>query len=188
MACVSFDALFKLVLFHEHSHARGPAKVIMNDGEKVPVNRLLGELGSPIDEAKADLGGLYRAFKLIDDEALPKESEKEFCTTYLARLIGDVRHGLKEAHAKGRAAIYNYLKEREAVYYDENSGRFGANFNVFRGAAMELLSELVNLQAEGNYVKAKKFMDSYGHLAVEVEKILPNLNDIPIDINPTYRQ
>ena len=62
---VSFDAYFDEVLHHELSHGLGPGTITV-DGRKTEVRLELKELYSTLEEAKADVMGVYNILALIE--------------------------------------------------------------------------------------------------------------------------
>ena len=67
---VSFDAYFEEVLHHELGHGLGPGKIVV-DGRPTEVRLELKDLYSTIEEAKADVMGVYDILALIDKGVMP---------------------------------------------------------------------------------------------------------------------
>jgi hypothetical protein len=181
---LNFEAYFRFVLFHELSHGLGPSFINKN-GKDIPVNEPLKDLYNSIEEAKADIAGLYSAFYFFDNGVLPKDSEIEFYIAYLVGIFRSLRFGLKEAHAKGSCISYNYLKERGAIFCDE-FGEFEVIPGKMRDSVTELLKEFLVLQLEGDYQLAKNFMDKYLIIDKELKNAIDTTSDLPIDINPIF--
>src|SRR5262249_1457825 len=80
---VSFDAFFTHILMHELMHGLGPTSATVG-GKKVTIRAALQETGSAIEEAKADISGLWALQFLIDKGVLPKSMEKSMYVTFLA--------------------------------------------------------------------------------------------------------
>ena len=83
---VAFDPFFTHILMHELMHGLGPHNLTV-DGKETPVRMQLKDVYSAIEEAKADITGLYAMQYLIDKGELPKSLEKSMYTTYLASMF-----------------------------------------------------------------------------------------------------
>ncbi len=181
---LNFDTYFKFVLFHELSHGLGPSFINKN-GKDIPVNESLKDLYNSIEEAKADIAGLYSMFYFVDNGVLPKDSEMEFYVAYLAGIFRALRFGLKEAHAKGSCISYNYLKEKGAISF-KKSGEFEIVLGKMRNSVTELLKDFLTLQLEGDYQLAKSFIDKYLIIGRELKSTIDATSDLPVDINPIF--
>ena len=80
---VSFDAFFNHTLMHEISHGLGPG-FIKVDGKDTEVKKELKETYSTIEEAKADILGMFNNKFMIDKGEYPAEFENEMWATFLA--------------------------------------------------------------------------------------------------------
>jgi Mn-dependent DtxR family transcriptional regulator len=49
-----------------------------------------------------------------------------------------------------------------------------------------LTREIMTLQAEGDYAKAKNLLDRLGIVRPEVQKVLDRLAGVPVDIEPRF--
>jgi len=90
---LAFDAFFTHILTHELMHGLGPHNITV-DGKATTVRLRLKELYSPIEEAKADITGLWALQYLIDKGAVDKQMERTLYTTYLASAFRSVRSAL----------------------------------------------------------------------------------------------
>ncbi|MBL7994985.1 peptidase [bacterium] len=171
------------VTMHEVSHTLGRSYVYGND--KLDVRKALKDLYSAIEEAKADVLGIYNMdyFKrqgLYDDEAM-----KRHYVTYLVGLFRSIRFGAEEAHGKANIAQMIFLKEQGAVARDAN-GYWTINFDKFQSGVAALGKVLLEIEAEGNYDGAKNFLETYGKLTDDIKADLAKLTEIPRDLNTTY--
>ncbi len=90
-------------LFHELSHGLGAAEIIEGD-KKVSVSIKLAELFSHIEEARADITGLYCADYFTSVGIYEEAKMRRFYVNYLCmNILRGIRMGLKEAHAMGQA-------------------------------------------------------------------------------------
>ena len=182
---VTFEAYFDEVLHHELSHGLGPGSITVN-GRKTEARLELKELYATLEEAKADVMGVYNILALIDRKEMPAELRKSLEPTYVAGLFRSARFGVDEAHGQGVVAQFNYLLSKGALEVDQE-GRFRAVSAKFPGALRELLSEMLMLQARGDYEGTKKFLDTYGKPSESLRNAIAKLSDVPVDIRPIYQ-
>jgi len=186
LARVSFDAFFNESLHHELSHGLGPG-LINIDGRDTEVRLELKELYSTMEEAKADVMGIYNILALIDKGVMPKELRESLEATYVAGLFRAARFGVHEAHGQGVVSQFNYLLEKGALVVD-SEGRFHALSEEFPAAIETLLNEMLMLQATGDYEGTARFLETYGKATEPLLKAIGRLDDVPVDIRPSFPQ
>ncbi|MBM4387366.1 MAG: peptidase, partial [Deltaproteobacteria bacterium] len=184
---ITFNAYFNDVLMHEVSHGLGPGSITLPDGTKTTVNIALKELYSALEEAKADVMGVYNTLYLVKKGIFPSKLEMETMASFLAGIFRAVRFGVEEAHGKANIMEFNYLREKGAFTYDEKSKRFGVDKVKFAGAIMEIVREICMIQALGDYNAAKDFIAKYGKMPDEVKAALEKVKKVPVDILPIYQ-
>jgi hypothetical protein len=182
---VSFDPFFTHILAHELMHGLGPHSITVN-GEQTTVRQAMKELSSAFEEAKADISGLFMLQYLIDKGEIKKSCEKQMYATYLAGTFRSVRFGIREAHGRGMALQFNYLLENGAYKFDEKTNRFSVNYDKIKDVVKKLSGEIMMIQAEGSYEKAKAMLDKYAIMHPLMQKVLDKLGNIPVDIAPHY--
>ncbi len=182
---INFDPFFMHILAHELMHGLGPHTIVVR-GRETTVREELREIYSAIEEAKADISGLFALQYLIDNGVLERALERQLYATYLAGLFRSVRFGTKEAHGLGTALQFNYLSEQGAFKYDAGTGTYGVDFEAIKGAVSKLTGEIMSLQAKGDYNGAKDLLKAYGDVKPEMQGILDKLKDIPVDIEPFF--
>src|ERR1043165_63049 len=96
-AKLSFDSFFTHILTHELMHEIGPHNINV-DGQATTVRLQLKDKYSSIEEAKADVTGLWALQYLINKGVVPKTMQRTLYTTYLASMFRSVRFGINEAH------------------------------------------------------------------------------------------
>ena len=183
---VSFDAYMAEVLHHELSHGLGPGKITL-DGRDTEVRLELKELYSTLEEAKADVMGVYDILALIEKGEIPPELRDSLEPTYVAGLFRSARFGVHEAHGRGVVSQFNYLLEKGALEVD-GEGRFRSVSERFDGAIEELLELMLMLQATGDYQGTVEFLDTYGVASDALLAAIDRLDEVPVDIRPLYPQ
>ncbi len=181
-ADLSFDAFFTHILAHELSHGIGPHQIQIS-GRTSNVRLEMKELYSAIEEAKADITGLFMLQYMFDHKMLPG-SERQLYTTYLASSFRTLRFGVNEAHGRGMALQVNYLMDKGGFVANPD-GTFSVDFGKIKGAVRDLTHELLTLEATGSYAGAKKMLDS-AVIRPVVQKGLDRLTGIPVDIEPVF--
>ncbi len=173
-------------LFHELAHSLGPGTISKN-GAETTVNAELKELYSATEEGKADVMGAYNILYMMQKGELPAAEKENFLATYFVGIFRAMRFGIDEAHGRGAAFQYAYLKEQGAFTVDEASGRYRLDFPKLEAAISALTAEIVMLQGDGDYAKAKAFLDNYAVLDAPAEAVIASLTDVPVDIQPVYK-
>ncbi len=181
---VSFDAYFNEVLHHELSHGLGPGTITV-DGRKTEVRLELKDLFSTLEEAKADVMGIYNILALIGRGDMPADLRRSLEPTYVAGLFRSARFGVDEAHGQGVVAQFNYLIGKGALEVD-SAGRFRAVSERFPDAIKDLLHDMLTLQAAGDYAGTRRFLETYGKPTSELRAAIDRLKDLPVDIRPIY--
>ncbi len=181
---VSFDAFFTHILMHELMHGLGPHDIHAG-GEKTTVRRELKETYSAIEEAKADISGLFAFRFLAGMDVLDTELMDSVYQTYLASAFRSLRFGINEAHGRGMAIQLNYLIDFGAIRFN-NDGTLALDAKKMHEGAQALTREIMHLQAEGSYSKARDLLDRLGILRPEVREVLDRLQHIPVDIEPVF--
>ncbi len=181
---VGFDAFFTHILMHELMHGLGPHHITVG-GRATTVRQELKDAYSALEEAKADIAGLWALQQLIDKGAVDKGMERTLYATFLASAFRSIRFGTNDAHGRGQAIQLNDLLDRGAVRVAAD-GTFSVDAAKIKTAVTALSREILTLQAEGDYAKARALIDRMGVVRPEVQRILDRLKDVPIDIEPRF--
>jgi hypothetical protein len=182
---VSFDAFFNHVLFHELSHGLGPGFLTQPDGKRVEVRIPLKELYSTIEECKADVLGIWNLIYAQQHGLVTAFDERQLLATYAGLMFRSTRFGVGEAHGRGTAIQWNWLRERGAVT-PVAGGKYTVDFAKSRDAVRDLATELLTIEATGDYARAKTLLDRYGKETPEMAAVNATLKDIPVDITPVF--
>jgi hypothetical protein len=186
IANVTFDGFFNHTLMHEMTHGIGPGN-ITKDGQKTSVKNELQETYSTMEECKADILGMYMNILMIEKGVYPKEFEEEIWPSFLAGIFRSVRFGIGEAHGGGNAIIFNYMYDNGAYLFDEKTEKLSVNYDKVYDVLKNLATELVMIQANGDYAGAKAMIEKYVVLTPVMQKLIGKLSDIPVDIKPVFQ-
>jgi hypothetical protein len=181
---VAFEAFFTHILMHELMHGLGPHDITVGT-RATTVRQELKDTFSTIEEAKADVSGLFALQFLVDRGQLDRRFEQTMYSTFLASAFRSIRFGINEAHGRGQAIQVNYFLDKGAFRVNAD-GTFTVDAARIRQAVADLTRDIMTLQAEGSYAKAKAMLDSLGVVRPEVKRVLDRLSDIPIDIEPRF--
>jgi hypothetical protein len=193
MVDVNFELFFTHILAHELMHGLGPHQISIQGRATNPRSELK-ELYSAIEEAKADVTGLFALQYMMDHAkelglagTLPsdKAAERQLYTTYLASSFRTLRFGLNDAHGKGMAMQFNFFTDQGA-YVAHADGTFSVDIDRMKSAVAELDHDLLTLEAQGDYDGARKMLDQLGVVRPMLKKALDSLQDIPTDIEPIF--
>lgn len=180
---LSFDSFFEHILAHELSHGIGPHQITVAGRATTP-RQEMKELYSAIEEAKADVTGLFMLQYLFDHGmAHGATAERQLYTTFLASAFRSLRFGLTEAHGKGMALQFNYITEKGG-FVANRDGTFAVDFTKIKGAVRDLTHDLLTIEAQGDYAAAKKMLDQWGVVRPEMQRAIDGLKDVPTDIDP----
>jgi hypothetical protein len=182
---LAFDAFFTHILMHELMHGLGPHNITV-DGRATTVRLQLKDQYSAIEEAKADMTGLWALQYLIDKGVIDREMQRTLYTTNLASMFRSVRFGITEAHGRGVAMQFNYLTDEGAIKFNDKTGTFSVDEAKIRVAVRKLTHELMTIEAEGSYEKAKALLDKYAVIRPEMKSAFDKLNNVPVDIEPIF--
>jgi len=172
-------------LFHELSHSLGPGTIVV-DGKTTDKVIALKEIGGTAEEAKADVMGVYNIAFMMQKNELPAAETSQLYATYFAGIFRAARFGDQEAHGRGAALQYGYLKAKGAFAWDAAAKRYRVDDAKMAAGIRDLVAEIVKLQGDGDYAGMVAFFDKYAHLDDQAKAVNETLKDIPVDITPVY--
>jgi len=178
----SADGYMAATVMHEISHGLGPAYARTASG-KVDIREALADVYPALEEAKADVVGMFGLKFLIDKGVLPKEREQEYYASYVAGIFRTVRFGVGEAHGRAEMMEFNYLSEQKAITRD-SSGRYHIDYAKMPDAIASLAKELLEQEATGDRNRAAAWFQKYDVMPGNLQSSLAELRSIPVDVDP----
>ena len=177
---IKFDAFFANVMFHETAHGMGIKNTITGKGS---VHSALGNQYNAIEEAKADVLGLYLVTKLAEMGEYTTTTMEDNYTTFLAGIFRSVRFGAASAHGKANMLEFNYFQKEGAFTRDEN-GRYAIDFEKMKAAVEKLAGDILIHQGDGDYEATKAWLGEMSVIKPELQADLDRVNEagIPTDI------
>jgi hypothetical protein len=112
--------------------------------------------------------------------------ERSLYTTYLASMFRSVRFGITEAHGRGVAMQFNYFTDEGAIKFDQDKDTFSVDHAKVKDAVRKLTHDLLTIEAEGSYEKAKAILDNYAVVRPAMKGALDRLSGVPVDIEPVF--
>jgi hypothetical protein len=183
-AKVSGEGYLQSTIMHEICHGLGPAFARTATG-KVDIREAIGHQFSGLEEAKADVTGMFALKWLVDHDALPKEKMEEYYASYVGGLFRTVRFGTAEAHGQAEMMEFNYLSERGAIRRNAN-GRYAIDYEKIPGTIADLAKELLEIEATGDRLRAENWFKKYGTIPEDLKASLQAASDVPVDIDPVF--
>jgi hypothetical protein len=190
-AWVDFDSFFTHTIMHEVTHGLGP-HVLTLEGRETTPRQTLKETYSTMEEAKADITGLF-ALQFLMDQGLLKDSlgqgadaERRLYTTYLASAFRTLHFGLTDAHARGMAIQFNFLLDHGG-FVAHRDGTFSVDLTKIKQAVRDLDTEFLTIEATGDYARARKLMADLMVIRPSVQAALEKASrSVPNDIRPRF--
>jgi hypothetical protein len=181
-ARASAEGYLAAVMMHEISHGLGPAYSRVG-GKQVDIRAAIGPTFSGLEEAKADVTGMFGLQWLVDHGALPKERLEEYYASYVAGIFRTVRFGTAEAHGRAEMMEFNYLVEHGAISRD-TQGMYVIDYAKIPGALASLTKELLEIEATGDRARAEAWFAKYEKMPAELRAALEAAKDVPVDVDP----
>ena len=182
-AKVSEEGYLAPVVLHEISHGLGPAYSRVN-GKHVAITEAIGPVYSALEEAKADVVGMYGLQWLIDHGALDKNRAQEYDASYVAGIFRSVRYGVAEAHGRAEMMEFNYLVEQKAI--NRIGNKYSVDFSRMPAAIASLSKELLTIEATGDRRRAEAWFDRYDKMPADLTQALKVTSKTPVDVWPVF--
>jgi hypothetical protein len=179
----SAEGYLATTVMHEISHGLGPAFSHVAGGRQ-DIRVAMGPVYSGLEEAKADIVGLFALKWLVDHGGVAPDKLNGYYISYMAGIFRTVRFGVAEAHGRAEMMEFNYLAARGVLVRDPASGRYGIELDRMPGAIADLARQLLQLEASGDRAGAEAWFARYGAMPPELAQALEAARDVPVDIDP----
>jgi hypothetical protein len=178
----SAEGYMASTVMHEICHGLGPAYARTPSGRK-DIREALADVYPGLEEAKADVVGMYSLKFLMDKGVLPREREQEYYASYVAGIFRTVRFGVGEAHGRAEMMEFNYLSEQKAITRDA-SGRYHIDYAKMPDSIAALAKELLEQEATGDRNRSSAWFQKYDVMPSELRSSLAQLRSVPVDVDP----
>lgn len=179
----SMDGYLSVVVMHEISHGLGPAYARVN-GKQADIRESIGPLYSGLEEAKADIVGLYGLGLLMQRGVVPASRARDFYASHVAGIFRTVRFGVVEAHARAEMMQFNYFMEQGALTRDASTKRYAIDMAKMPAAIASLAKELLEIEATGDRARAESWFKKYGTMPDALKADLARTGSVPVDVDP----
>jgi hypothetical protein len=179
---IDFDAFFANVMFHEVAHGLGIKRTLDGAGT---VRNALKERASALEEAKADVLGLFMISELLRrGEIEDSLSLEDYYVTFLASIFRSVRFGPADAHGRANLMQLNFLQEKGAFSYDAGTATYKVDMERMESAISELAGVILRFQGDGDYEGLGEFNEKYQVVTPTLASDLDRLQaqKIPVDV------
>ena len=179
----TMDGYLTVVVMHEISHGLGPAFARVN-GKQTDIRASIGQIYGGLEEAKADVAGLYALGLLMKKGVLPASRAEDFYASHVAGIFRTVRFGVAEAHARAEMMQFNYFVEQGAITRDPATARYAIDVAKMPVAIASLAKELLEIEATGDRARAEHWFAKYGSMPADLKAALSRTGSVPVDVDP----
>jgi hypothetical protein len=184
-AKASGEGYLASTLMHEISHELGPNYSRTAQGQR-EIREAIGGSFSGLEEAKADVVGMFGLQWLQAHGAISKQKLEEDYISYVAGNLRTIRFGIAEPHGRAEMMEFSYLSEQGAITHDAATGKYAVVVEKMPGALAALAKELLEQEATGDRARSEAWFSKYAVLPPELQAALGKVSDIPVDVEPIY--
>jgi hypothetical protein len=182
----SAEGYLASTLMHEICHGLGPAfarppAAAGAAPRQVDIREAMGPFYGGLEEAKADVVGMFGLKWLVDRGVLDKNRLDEYYASYVAGIFRTTRFGTGEAHGRAEMMEFNFLSERSAIALV--SGRYRVDYAKMPAAIDALARELLEQEATGDRARAEAWFAKYDRVPRALADLFASA-DVPVDIDP----
>ncbi|MBI1216726.1 MAG: hypothetical protein GC185_13030 [Alphaproteobacteria bacterium] len=171
------NADFLFTVGHELAHSLGPRTT--KDGRDKSGS--LGKYGSMLEENKADVASIFMTGYFVEIGKFDEEQANKIYLSWTAGELPNKRPSEDEAHRSRSIMQLNYFREKGAIEF-EKGGKLKIIPEKMAETAKQMLTEVVQLQLDGDANKAEAFVKKYAqwndalqYAAEEKMKLKPKL-------------
>jgi len=184
-AKASGEGYLASTLMHEISHELGPNYSRTPAGQS-EIREAIGGSFSGLEEAKADVVGMFGLQWLQAHGVISKERLEEDYISYVAGNLRTIRFGIAEPHGRAEMMEFSYLSEQDAITRDAVTGKYAVVVEKMPAAIAALAKELLEQEATGDRARSEAWFTKYALLPPELQAALGKVSDIPVDVEPIY--
>jgi hypothetical protein len=184
-AKVSGEGYLLSTIMHEICHALGPDFTHSAAGEKVSIREAIGPIYGGLEEAKADVVGMFALKWLVGHGVLPKAKLNEYYASYIAGNFRTLRFGAAEAHGQAEMMEFNYYVEHGAVRRLD-SGKYVVDYDKMPAQIESLAKELLEMEGTGDRARTEAWFKKYDVIPAELQSSLDRATSVPVDIDPIF--
>ncbi len=183
-AKASAEGYLASTLMHEISHELGPAFARRN-GKQVDIREAIGPAYSGLEEAKADVVGMFGLKWLVDHGALPKDRLARILRLLCRRHFphAALRH---RRSARPRRDDGVQLSAGTTARWRWSAAATRSTTRAFPACSRSFAKRLLEMEAAGDRAGAEAWFAKYDKIPAELQKALAATSGIPVDIDPVF--
>src|SRR6185437_11777152 len=185
VAKVSGEGYLLGTIMHEICHGLGPDFAHNAKGEKISIREAIGPIYGGLEEAKADVVGMFALKWLVDHGVLPKEKLQEYYASYVAGNFRTLRFGAAEAHGQAEMMEFNYYLEHGGVRRLD-SGKYVVDYEKMPAQIEGLAKELLEIEGKGDRARAEAWFKKYDVIPQDLQVSLDKAKSVPVDVDPIF--
>ena len=172
-------------MFHEIAHGLG-VKYTLKD--KQEVRTALQSMYSIIEEAKADILGLYCITKFAEWGVLPNKDLMDNYVTFVAGIFRSVRFGAASAHGNANMMQFNHFMQSGAIIRDATTGYYTIDFEKMKADIAAIAEEYITMQGNGDLQAATEYVNANGKVPAVLQQDLERIAAAGIPKDIYFRQ
>ena len=183
---VAFDAFFTHILMHELMHGLGPHNIAVG-GRQTTVRQELKETYSALEEAKADISGLWALQHLVDKGVLDRGAGADDVHDLpgLGLPLDPLRR--RRGARQGHRAPAQLPARRGRLPGGGRTARSRSTPPRSRTAVTALTREIMTIAGRGRLREgARRCSTGSGWSGPRCRRVLDRLSDVPVDIEPRF--
>jgi hypothetical protein len=149
------DGNFYRTLWHEIGHYMGPDQT-KTGGD---IDAALQDVGSLMEEMKADLVSLFSVHKLNQRGAFSDEELRSIYAAGIMRVLQKNRPRRTQAYGTMKLVQFNWFLDKGLI--EMRNGQVWINYERYESAVNSLLKAVLNLQYQGDRDAANQFIDRW---------------------------
>ena len=181
---VTGNGYLTAVILHEISHGLGPVYARI-DGKHVDIREAIGPAYGGLEEAKADVTGIFLAKWLADKKLNPQNELRAVYASYVAGIFRALRFGTGEAHGRAEMMEFNFLLEHKAIQLRDD-GHYAVEFDTMSSAIENLTANLLLFEAHGDRAGVEAWFAKYDVMPGALAKALQKTQNIPVEVVPEF--
>jgi hypothetical protein len=185
VAKVSGEGYLLGTIMHEICHGLGPDFAHNARGEKISIREAIGPIYGGLEEAKADVVGMFALKWLVEHGVLPKEKLQEYYASYVAGNFRTLRFGAAEAHGQAEMMEFNYYLEHGGVRRLQ-SGKYVVDYEKMPAEIESLAKELLEIEGTGDRARAEAWFKKYDVIPQDLQASLDKAKSVPVDVDPIF--
>ena len=181
---VSHEAFLHNIMLHELSHSLGVKYTIHNQGM---VKDVMGDMHHILEECKAEVLAMFVAEKLHKKGKSSMPLEAIYATS-IANMLRGIRFGTADTHGQSSMLCLNFFIEKGAIVYNPYTKKYSISMYRMTEAVASLSAWVLQLQAEGDYAMAKRWIEVKSKAPLQVQEQIQLLQNAHIPVDITYSQ